>query len=87
MEKERLVERGAPVARHAAGVERVFAGPVGMDAVSRVCRKVSGDWDLPRTAAMFFRAPLASGQITMRKVDGWQSLAEKPSDQAIDLAA
>ena len=23
----------------------------------------------------------------MRKVDGWQSLAEKPSDQIIDLAA
>jgi hypothetical protein len=25
--------------------------------------------------------------ITMRKVDGGQSLAEKPSDQIIDLAA
>jgi hypothetical protein len=24
---------------------------------------------------------------TKRKVDGWQSLAEKPSDQIIDLAA
>ena len=32
-------------------------------------------------------ALLASGQITMRKVDGWQSLAEKPSDQIIDLVA
>ena len=39
------------------------------------------------TAAMLFWALLASGQITMRKVDGWQSLAEKPSDQIIDLAA
>jgi len=29
----------------------------------------------------------AWSQITMRKVDGWQSLAEKPSDQIIDLAA
>ena len=29
----------------------------------------------------------ASGQITMRKVDGWQTLAEKPDDQIIDLAA
>ena len=28
-----------------------------------------------------------SGQITMRKVDGWQTLAEKPDDQIIDLAA
>jgi putative transposase len=38
-------------------------------------------------AAMLFSAWLASGQITMRKIDGWQSLAEKPSDQIIDLAA
>ena len=34
-----------------------------------------------------FWALLASGQITMRKVDGWQTLAEKPDDQIIDLAA
>ena len=39
------------------------------------------------TAAMLFWALLASGQIVMRKVDGWQTLAEKPSDQIIDLAA
>ena len=39
------------------------------------------------TAAMLFWALLASGQITMRKVDGWQTLAEKPDDQIIDLAA
>jgi putative transposase len=39
------------------------------------------------TAAMLFWALLASGQITMRKVDGWQSLTEKPFDQTIDLAA
>jgi len=30
---------------------------------------------------------ICRGQITMRKMDGWQSLAEKPSDQIIDLAA
>ena len=30
---------------------------------------------------------LASGQITMRKVDGWQTLATKHIDQPIDLAA
>jgi putative transposase len=35
------------------------------------------------TAAMLFWALLASGQINMRKVDGWQTLASKP----IDLAA
>jgi putative transposase len=39
------------------------------------------------TAAMMFWALLASGQINMRKVDGWQSLATKPIDQPIDLAA
>ena len=39
------------------------------------------------TAAMLFWALLASGQITMRKVDGWQTLTEKPTIQCIDLAA
>jgi transposase-like protein len=39
------------------------------------------------TAAMMFWALLASGQISMRKVDGWQTLATKPIDQPIDLAA
>jgi putative transposase len=36
---------------------------------------------------MRFWALLASGQIVMRKVDGWASLAEKPSDRITDLAA
>jgi hypothetical protein len=39
------------------------------------------------TAAMLFWALLASGQISMRKVDGWQTLAEKLIAQPIDLAA
>jgi putative transposase len=39
------------------------------------------------TAAMLFWALLASGQIIMRKVDGWQTLATNPTDQPIDLAA
>jgi hypothetical protein len=30
---------------------------------------------------------LASGQINMRKVDGWKTLSTKPADQPIDLAA
>ena len=38
------------------------------------------------TAAMLFWALLASGQINM-PVDGWQTIATKPIDQAIDLAA
>jgi hypothetical protein len=36
---------------------------------------------------MLFRVLLALTQIAMRKVDGWQSLAERPPDQIIDLAA
>ena len=39
------------------------------------------------TAAMLFWALLASGQINMRKVDGWKTLATKLIDQPIDLAA
>jgi putative transposase len=39
------------------------------------------------TAAMLFWALLALGQIVMRNVDGWETPAEKPSDQIIDLAA
>ena len=52
-------------------------------------RRIKTQTVLPsaETAAMLFWALLASGQITMRKVDGWQSLADKPSDQIIDLAA
>ena len=39
------------------------------------------------TGAMLFWALLASGQINMRKVDGWQTLATKLIDQPIELAA
>jgi transposase-like protein len=39
------------------------------------------------TAAMLFWALLASGQINMRKVDGWQTIATKPIDLPIDLVA
>jgi transposase-like protein len=39
------------------------------------------------TAAMLFWALLASGQINMRKIDGWQTLATTTIDQPIDLAA
>ena len=39
------------------------------------------------TAAMLFWALLASGQISMRKIDGWHTLATKLIDQPIGLAA
>jgi putative transposase len=53
-------------------------------------RRIKTQTVLPsaETAAMLFWALLASGQITMRKVDGWQSLAEPPAAAVpIDLAA
>jgi putative transposase len=39
------------------------------------------------TAAMLFWALLASGQIAMRKVDGWQTLGQPLATSMIDLAA
>ena len=52
-------------------------------------RRIKTQTVLPsaETAAMLFWALLASGQIVMRKVDGWESLTDKPLDHAIDLAA
>ena len=39
------------------------------------------------TAAMLFWALMASGQITMRRIDGWQNLDQAPVEQPLDLAA
>lgn len=39
------------------------------------------------TACMLFWALLASGQITLRKVDGWHSLHVAPAEPNLDLAA
>ncbi|HEX7325671.1 MAG TPA: IS256 family transposase [Rhodanobacteraceae bacterium] len=39
------------------------------------------------TVCMLFWALLASGQITLRKVDGWQTLNEAPQKIELDLAA
>ena len=52
-------------------------------------RRIKTQTVLPsaETAAMLFWALLASGQINMRKVDGWQTLNTKPIAQPIDLAA
>src|SRR5512133_2547668 len=52
-------------------------------------RRIKTQTVLPsaETAAMLFWALLASGQITMRKVDGWQTLTNKLADEPIDLAA
>jgi transposase-like protein len=52
-------------------------------------RRIKTQTVLPsaETAAMLFWALLASGQISMRKVDGWQSLGQPPAKSMIDLAA
>jgi putative transposase len=52
-------------------------------------RRIKTQTVLPsaETAAMLFWALLASGQISMRKVDGWRTLAKTSIGQTIDLAA
>ncbi len=52
-------------------------------------RRIKTQTVLPsaETAAMLFWALLAAGQINMRKVDGWQTLATQPIAHPIDLAA
>jgi hypothetical protein len=49
-------------------------------------RRIKTQTVLPsaETAAMLFWALLAAGQITMRKVDGWQTLTHKLADEPID---
>jgi len=53
-----------------AGIEKEFK------------RRIKTQTVLPsaETAAMLFWALMASGQITMQKVDGWQTLGEKLAD-------
>ena len=83
-----------------AAINRIAAGKGGTaifipvtNAIERLHeefkRRIKTQTVLPSadTAAMLFWALLASGQITMRKVDGWPTLAEKPTLQCIDLAA
>jgi putative transposase len=52
-------------------------------------RRIKTQTVLPcaETAAMLFWALMASGQISMRKVDGWQTLSTPIADQAVALAA
>jgi putative transposase len=52
-------------------------------------RRIKTQTVLPcaETAAMLFWALLASGQIVMRKIDGWKTLSQKSSTQLVDLAA
>ena len=69
---------------------RVRAPPTrSNDSTREFKRRIKTQTVLPsaETAAMLFWALLAARQITMRKVDGWQTLTHKPADKPIDLAA
>ena len=52
-------------------------------------RRIKTQTALPsaETAAMLFWALVASGQVILRKVDGWQTIAVHPNNERIDLAA
>ena len=52
-------------------------------------RRIKTQCALPNaeTAVMLFWALMASGQITMRWVDGWQALKHAPVELSLDLAA
>ena len=52
-------------------------------------RRIKTQTVLPsaETAAMLFWALLAAGQITMRKVDRWETLTQRLAGEPIDLAA
>ena len=52
-------------------------------------RRIKTQCVLPtaETAAMLFWALLACGQITLRRVDGWDTLHVEPDQEPLDLAA
>jgi putative transposase len=52
-------------------------------------RRIKTQCPLPcaETACMLFWALLASGQITLRRVDGWDTLHVTPTNEPLDLAA
>ncbi len=52
-------------------------------------RRIKTQCALPSadTEVMLFWALVASGQITMRRVDGWRTLDRAPANQALDRAA
>jgi putative transposase len=66
------------------------AAPNGRErAHHQVKRRIKTQTILPsaESAAMLFWALLASGQIHLRRVDGWQSIATPCTNQPVALAA
>ena len=49
--------------------------------------KIQCGFPSAETAATLFQASLASGQITMRRIDSWKTLDQAPVKRSIDLAA
>jgi hypothetical protein len=69
---------------------REIAGPAANAATKELARRVADPFGQPQQRGAdrrLFWALLASGQISMRKVDGWQTLARNAGGQPIDLAA
>ena len=90
-----LQEAGEPLLP-SRGCRRVSGGVFAPPTLLSGCMKSSSEGSRRKpychrrtadTAAMLLWTLLASGQISMRKVDGWQTLAAKPIAQPIDLAA
>jgi polar amino acid transport system substrate-binding protein len=54
-------------------------------------KKIDGSWislaDFDKPGCMLFWALLASGQISLRRVDGWNTLHVPPAGHNLDLAA
>jgi hypothetical protein len=52
-------------------------------------RRIKTQTVLPdaETATMLFWALLASGQIVMRKMDGWETLSQPIHPESLDIAA
>jgi len=73
---ERLEERATPPTRSSGRTKNSSDGS-----------KTKTVQPSAETAAMSFWALLASGQICMRKVDGWKIIAEKSIALLIELAA
>ena len=85
--------RGAPVHLHPPASPGQWRSARTTNTIERLHeefkRRIKTRTVLPsaETAAMLFWSLLASGQITMRKVDGWQSLGEPLASMPLDLVA
>jgi len=90
--RQSVGSRRAPIRLHPPAAEQWKSART-TNAIERLHevlkRRIKTQTVLPSadTTAMLFWALLASGQINIRKIDGWPTLATQPIDQPIDLAA